>query len=75
MTHIYTITGMTCNGCKAKVQGLLSKVPAVQDVSIDLEQGTATIGMIVEKTCKIMLPPLHRVVAGDDLSISGTRKA
>lgn len=45
MTHIYTITGMTCNGCKAKVQGLLSKVPAVQDVSIELEQGTATIGM------------------------------
>ena len=43
MTHTYQITGMTCTGCQAKVQHLLSQVPDVQTVSIDLEKGEATI--------------------------------
>jgi copper chaperone CopZ len=45
MTHSYTITGMTCAGCQAKVQGLLARVPEVNHVTIDLEQGTAQIDM------------------------------
>jgi len=45
MTHKYKVTGMTCTGCQAKVQSLLSAVPAVKKVSIDLEQGEATIEM------------------------------
>jgi copper chaperone CopZ len=45
MTHTYTITGMTCTGCQAKVQGLLSRVSGVDGVSIDLKQGTAQIDM------------------------------
>lgn len=45
MTHSYTITGMTCTGCQAKVQGLLTRVPAVDDVTIDLKAGTARIAM------------------------------
>ena len=45
MTHTYSITGMTCAGCQAKVQGLLAHVPAVDKVSIDLTQGTAQIEM------------------------------
>ncbi|MDB5147336.1 MAG: heavy-metal-associated protein, partial [Mucilaginibacter sp.] len=34
MTHIYNITGMTCTGCLAKVQGLLSQVNNVEKVDI-----------------------------------------
>jgi copper chaperone CopZ len=45
MTHTYTITGMTCTGCQAKVQGLLSEVSAVDNVTIDLKAATARIDM------------------------------
>lgn len=36
---------MTCGGCLAKVQGLLSKVSGVKNVSIDLAKGEASIEM------------------------------
>ena len=45
MTHTYTISGMTCSGCQAKVQVLLSKVTGVKNVSIDLSKGEAVIDM------------------------------
>jgi len=45
MTHTYNITGMTCGGCLAKVQGLLSKVNGVENVQIDLAKLEATIDM------------------------------
>jgi copper chaperone CopZ len=45
MTHTYTVTGMTCSGCSAKVQFLLSKVPDVVSVQVDLEKKQAEISM------------------------------
>lgn len=36
---------MTCNGCRAKVQSLLSKVKGVKNVMIDLVKGQAAINM------------------------------
>ena len=45
MTHTYNVSGMTCTGCQAKVQNVLSKVKGVKDVSIDLSKGEATIDM------------------------------
>ena len=45
MTHTYKISGMTCGGCQAKVNSLLSKIIGVQNVSIDLTKGEATIDM------------------------------
>jgi len=45
MTHTYKISGMTCSGCQAKVQNLLSKVTGVKAVNIDLSKGEATIQM------------------------------
>jgi len=45
MTHTYTISGMTCGGCRAKVQGLLSGVEGVRDVRVDLEKGEAVVEM------------------------------
>lgn len=45
MTHTYRVLGMTCSGCQAKVQSLLSKVTGVQQVSIDLAKAEATIDM------------------------------
>lgn len=45
MTHTYNISGMTCTGCQAKVQALLSKVAGIKNISIDLQKGQASIDM------------------------------
>jgi len=45
MTHTYSISGMTCAGCQAKIKYLLEKVPHVREVMVDLEEGTASITM------------------------------
>ncbi len=45
MKHSYNITGMTCTGCEAKVKYLLSKVKGVNNVIIDLSNGTAEVEM------------------------------
>jgi copper chaperone CopZ len=45
MKHEYSIKGMTCAGCSAKVKSLLSAVPSVTSVEIDLGNATAVIGM------------------------------
>ncbi len=45
MIHTYQISGMTCTGCQKKVEGLLSKVAGVKQVSIDLVKGEAALTM------------------------------
>lgn len=45
MEHTYNITGMTCAGCQHKVQMLLSAVPGVNNVDINLIKGEAAIAM------------------------------
>ncbi len=45
MRHSYQIQGMTCNGCRTHVQEALSGVTGVQDASVDLDRGSATIEM------------------------------
>jgi len=45
MTHSYQITGMTCNGCRAHVEKILSKVDGVTDATVDLVKAEATIIM------------------------------
>src|SRR5690348_7573615 len=45
MTHTYNISGMTCSGCEARVYNVLSKVPGVRKVTINLSAGEASIDM------------------------------
>ena len=45
MKHTYTVTGMTCNGCKNSVEKSLSEVPNVQNVAVDLDSSEAKIEM------------------------------
>ena len=45
MKHTYSVTGMTCNGCKAKVESLLKAVEHVEGVSVDLDKGQAEVTM------------------------------
>ena len=45
MTRTYTITGMTCNNCKASVEKALNAVDYIENISIDLENSKAVIDM------------------------------
>jgi len=45
MTHTYKITGMTCGGCAATAQKLLSGVSGVTSVDVNLEKHSAEINM------------------------------
>ena len=44
MKHIYQITGMSCNGCRTKVEKTLNEIEGVEAV-VSLEAATATITM------------------------------
>lgn len=45
MKHIYSISGMTCNGCRNHVEQALSEVNGVSNVEVDLEKHEAEIEM------------------------------
>ncbi|WP_055435060.1 heavy-metal-associated domain-containing protein [Lacinutrix algicola] len=45
MIHTYTVTGMTCNGCKASVEKHLNALPSVINASVNLEKSEATVEM------------------------------
>lgn len=59
MQQTYTVTGMTCNGCKASVEKHLKALQNVTSVSVNLETAEATIKMntlISIKALKAVLP-------------------
>ncbi len=45
MTHTYSVSGITCNGCAIKIERLLSSVAGVEKVHINLEKNKADITM------------------------------
>lgn len=45
MKHTYIISGMSCEGCRAKVESTLRRVEGVTGVSVDLQKGEASIAM------------------------------
>lgn len=45
MTHIYKVTGMTCNGCVSTVQKALSEIIGIEDVKVTLTPPKAEIKM------------------------------
>lgn len=48
MKNTYSIKGMTCLGCKSKVEYLLNELDQVQKVTVDLEQHKAVIESQIE---------------------------
>lgn len=64
MKHTYKITGMTCEGCKAKVEKELKNVAGVTDVSVNLEKAEAEVTMkhhIETTTLKSALPEKYEL--------------
>lgn len=45
MKNLYTITGMTCNGCKTSVENSLNALEDLTKASVNLENSEATIEM------------------------------
>ena len=45
MKHTYTITGMTCDGCKNSVEKSLKDLEGITDASVDLEKAEAKVKM------------------------------
>ncbi len=45
MKHNYTITGMTCNTCKATVEKKLTALPKVSNATANLETNTVTLNL------------------------------
>jgi len=45
MIHTYSITGMSCSGCTATVEKLLSGIPGIKKASVDLKKSEVIIDM------------------------------
>ncbi|WP_232778351.1 heavy metal translocating P-type ATPase [Salegentibacter sediminis] len=45
MIHTYSVSGMTCNGCRSHVEEALNKVEGVEEAKVDLEKAEAEIRM------------------------------
>lgn len=42
-TATYTVVGMTCNGCVNKVTNAVTEVAGVEDVDVDVSNGTLEV--------------------------------
>jgi len=42
-TATYTVVGMTCNGCVNKVTNAVTEVEGVEDVDVDVADGTLEV--------------------------------
>ena len=64
MKHIYTVSGMTCNGCRASVENKLNALPHVIGATVNLETAEAIIEMsqhISIKTLKQILSTKYSI--------------
>lgn len=75
MTHTYTITGMTCNGCKAAVEKALQDVEAITEVSVSLEKAEAEISMkkhIDTRELQKALPDKYQISEKKETNVFGS---
>jgi copper chaperone CopZ len=42
-TATYTVVGMTCNGCVNKVTNAVTEIAGVEDVDVDVSNGTLEV--------------------------------
>lgn len=69
MKHTYSITGMTCNSCKSKVESTLNTIDGVINASVDLSQGKAIIEManpIALDQLQNVLPDQYSILPDDE---------
>jgi cation transport ATPase len=66
MTHTYSLTGMTCNGCVASVKSKLLMHPDVLSVNITLDPQQA----VIEMSKHISAPDLQNAIGNPKYTIS-----
>ena len=72
MTQTYTVTGMTCNNCKAKVESALQNMDYVEDVKVNLEAKEAVITMsqhIATVTLQKALPDKYQISEKEERNV------
>ncbi|MBQ4820799.1 heavy metal-associated domain-containing protein [Aquimarina sp. MMG016] len=75
MKHTYHIQGMTCNGCRSKVEQLLTEVERVTSVAVDLEKAQAVVETsepVNIKTFQEVLPAKYSITEVTQKNISNT---
>lgn len=70
MKHTYTVTGMTCNGCRNSVETKLATLTHVTNVSVNLEEEIA----VIESSKTISIEVLQKVLP-EKFTISKAKKA
>lgn len=70
MKHTYTVTGMTCNGCRNSVETKLSALEHITNVSVNLEAETA----VVESSKAITIDVLQNALP-EKFTISDAKEA
>lgn len=78
MTHTYNVSGMTCANCKASVEKHLQDVEGVENVSVDLDRGEATLttsSSVATESLKDALPAKYTLSEIQEKNIFKTSKA
>ena len=74
MRHVYEISGMTCNGCRSHVENALSKIPAVNNVVVDLERSEAVIEMDRHIELSVLRSALKDAGGNYDISVKNNKE-
>ena len=74
MKHTYSVSGMTCNGCRTHVEKSLSEVPGVSDVEVNLEEAKAEIEMKQHIPLETFQQKLEEDGGGYSIGMPGEKK-
>jgi len=74
MKHIYHIHGMTCNGCKANVESVLSGLKEVAKVEANLKEETVAVEMTSHISLEKLQKTLHKAGLHYTIEMTGHEK-
>ena len=78
MKQHFNITGMTCDGCRRKVEHILNEIPGITHASVDLETASAAIeadGSVSIQTIQRALSPKYSIddSSGNNMPANATQ--
>ena len=68
---LLTVKGMTCNGCVSSVRNVLSIIPGVAKIEVDLKTGLVSVDHDQQTTIKVLQSAIEE--AGYDVEKSETQ--
>ncbi|WP_303318521.1 MauE/DoxX family redox-associated membrane protein [Flavivirga abyssicola] len=70
MKHTYTITGMTCNGCRISVEDKLNAIDGISSAKVNLEKAEAAIEMSTHISLEVLQKALSDKYSISENSVS-----